>query len=396
MNTMRAIVIGAGIAGTATGIFLRREGFDVALFEQRNAQAEDEGQFLSIAPNGLQVLDELGLGDEVRHAGLPTERLRFMNGSGRRLGSVALGIEGRASITLKRAELHRILQREAVLCGVDLKHGTRFDGIEQAGLVRARFDDGSSATGNLLIGTDGLWSPVRRALFPDAPEPRATGLTSCGGFAHGVDLPPSRDGMTMIFGRRAFFGYMVSPAREVYWFSTVESRAVAPRSPDFRERLQHTLLELHAGDGDVVNQIIRATSGAIGAYAIQDIPTLAHWVRGNAVVIGDAAHATSPHGGQGASMALEDAWVLSDALRQRRAGEAIELALRRFQRQRQARVERVVEWSRRNGGGKVAGNAVQRWVRDLAMPLVLRHAGRQGAHDWLYDFQPAPFDVRRA
>jgi 2-polyprenyl-6-methoxyphenol hydroxylase-like FAD-dependent oxidoreductase len=389
---MKATIIGAGIAGTAAAVFFKRAGIHVELYEQRQADTGDEGQFLSIAPNGLTVLDQLGLGEEVRRAGLLTKTLEFSNDAGRSLGSVELGGPGQASYTLKRAELHRILRHEVSRMGVEIRYGMKLRQVEQSSKVRALFQNGEDATSDLLVGCDGIHSQVRRALFPESPKPSPTGLIGSGGFSYCPHLQPTPFGMKMIFGRRAFFGYMVSQAREVYWFSTFDSSALQTGPADASTQLRRTLLELHAHDGTEVVDIIRESRGSISAYEIHDIPTLTQWVQRNAIVVGDASHATSPHGGQGASMALEDAWSLSEVLRARPSVEPIELALLRFQRLRQPRVERVVQWSRRNGMGKAPSTSLQRWIRDLVMPIVLRLSARPGAHSWLYDFR---MDVAR-
>jgi 2-polyprenyl-6-methoxyphenol hydroxylase-like FAD-dependent oxidoreductase len=181
---------------------------------------------------------------------------------------------------------------------------------------------------------------------------------------------------------------MVSEAKEVYWFSTFDSDALKTGSTRASSaQLQRMLLDLHAHDGAEVGEIIRATNGGIGAYEINDIPTLTQWVRGHAIVVGDASHATSPHGGQGASMALEDAWFLAEVLRARPNAESLDVVLQRFQRLRQPRVERVVQWSRRNGMGKAPSTSAERWIRDLVMPIALRLSARPGAQSWLYDFE---------
>jgi AraC family transcriptional regulator len=106
------------------------------------------------------------------------------------------------------------------------------------------------------------------------------------------------------------------------------------------------------------------------------------WHRGPMVIIGDAAHATSPSSGQGASLAIEDAVVLAKCLRDLPGPEQ---AFVTFERLRRRRVERVVQYSARIGKSKAAG-AVARWFRDLFMPLALKHFANPAAHAWLYAY----------
>jgi FAD-dependent urate hydroxylase len=115
-------------------------------------------------------------------------------------------------------------------------------------------------------------------------------------------------------------------------------------------------------------------------YPIYDIPTQRLWHKGPVVLIGDAAHATSPSAGQGASMALEDAIVLAQCLRDLPDHTA---AFQRFDELRRARAERVVKSSRQLGANKVAPNAVVRWWRDLMLPFILRTFVKPESLAWL-------------
>jgi 2-polyprenyl-6-methoxyphenol hydroxylase-like FAD-dependent oxidoreductase len=220
---------------------------------------------------------------------------------------------------------------------------------------------------------------------PRCPAPRYTGQLSLGGIARGTTIAPTPGAYHMIFGKRAFFGYSVRPSGEVYWFANVAAapeptrESLAAISPDEWKR---RLVELFGGDAGPAVQMIEATAHELAAYPIHDLPTVPTWHRGAMVLVGDAAHATSPSSGQGASMAIEDAVMLGRCLRDAAGPEQAFVA---YERARRQRVERVVRYSRRVGSSKVAG-PVMRFFRDLIMPLGLRLYANSNAHAWLYRY----------
>jgi len=140
------------------------------------------------------------------------------------------------------------------------------------------------------------------------------------------------------------------------------------------------LLELIDGDRGPMRAILDAAT-AMTVHPVHEMPPVPRWHRGRLVLVGDAAHATSPTSGQGASMAFEDAVVLAACLRD--PSSPIERALEAYVERRRARVERVARWSARVGSTKVLG-PVGRWLRDLLMPLALPRFASANAHRWLY------------
>ena len=215
---------------------------------------------------------------------------------------------------VRRGILHRVLREAAQQAGIPITFGARLERIEQSdAAVRAIFADGRTATGDLLIGADGVGSPTRRHIDPDAPAPAYSGLVGLGGFARVPGLAPTPEAQHMVFGRRSFFGYLVRDDGEVYWFANVtrpDGDRAALRAVTAEEWLA-TLRELHADDPYPVPQILAHATGEVGGYPIDDLAHVPHWSRGRVVAVGDAVHATSPSAGQGASLALEDAITLA-------------------------------------------------------------------------------------
>ena len=189
METLKktAIIIGGGIGGPVVAMFLKRAGIDAQIYEAQPAPDDDQGYFLNVASNGLDVLRTLGLDAQVAAEGFPIPRMIMWSGNGKRLGEVRNGAmpgQGALSVVVKRGALHRILREAALRQGVPIIWGKTLAEIDVTAdhTVIARFADGTTAHGDFLIGSDGLHSRTRQIIAPDAPKPNYTGLISCGGF----------------------------------------------------------------------------------------------------------------------------------------------------------------------------------------------------------------------
>ncbi len=279
-----ALVIGCGIAGPAAALFLQRAGIEATIYEAQPAPDDFAGLFLTVAANGMHVLQTLGVEAEVATAGFATPRLVMWSSSGKRLGEVRVGPsteQGTTSTTVRRGVLQRILREKALRQGIEIEFGKRLTSVDVVGQqVTAHFEDGRSATGDFLVGCDGIHSATRRFVDACAPRPTYTGLISGGGFAQNAALPaplaPMPNTMHMIFGQRAFFGYLVQPSGDIYWFENHEypgepRRSTLEATP--QRQWRETLLHLHSADQPRIGDIVRATD-KIGMYPIYDMPTV--------------------------------------------------------------------------------------------------------------------------
>lgn len=384
-----ALIIGGGIAGPVTAIALRRQGIQATVFEAYEQGAEGVGAFLTLAPNGQAALDQLGLGDLVREHGFATPELRFYSGTGKALGAVRTGSpDGRlTSVTVKRADLYAALRDEAVRQGVTVEYGKRLvDASVVADRAVARFADGSTADGDLIIGADGLQSRLRRVIDPATPEPRYVGLLNTGGFAHGLRLPAEPGVAHMSFGSRCFFSYQVAPDGSVWWFANPPARTdaeVARFTAMTSTELCAALIELLDSDRAPARQIIEATRHPLSIWRTEDLPKVPHWHGERMLLIGDAAHATSPTSGQGASMALEDAVIVAACLVH---STDLPTAFTRFERLRRERVEKIIAHGKRGSSTKAPGPLGRR-LRDLMMPLFLRQLAKRDVEGWIYRYR---------
>jgi FAD-dependent urate hydroxylase len=371
----RVSIVGAGIAGPALAIALRRAGIESVVYEASDRPRDTAGAFLNLAPNGLNVLRALGLGAHLEGLGFQNDQLIFHNERGRVLAEVPIG-----GITVMRGELSRIIREAAQNAGVRVEFGKSLASItEFLGGVAAQFADGTSAEGTSLIGADGIHSRTRYSHFPEAPKPSYTGILNLGGIVQ-TDLPPTGTAMHMIFGCRAFFGYAVRPGGETYWFSNFAQKEEPSRAAQAGiadDRYRRELLTVHRDDPPEVMRIIEAIRENIGAWPVYDILSLPAWHRDAVGLIGDAAHAIGPHVGQGASLALEDSMMMAKCLRDIPDAPR---ALAMFERMRRGRVEPIVKQSRQTGKQKAPTGWLGRKIRDLILPMFLKK-GAQAANE---------------
>lgn len=316
---MKAIIAGAGIAGPVAAIALARAGISAEIIETRDGAEGDEGLFLGLASNGHRVLEGLGLDACVRRQPhIRTPQIAFFGGRGNRIAEVTNGHSaGDAPITLMRRSLHRALSAEAERRGIPVHRGHSVTGYRQdAKSVVVRCADGRELRADLLIGADGVRSKVRAAMPGERVRPEYTGLMNLGGVVPQSGLQPTDGEMRMVWGTRAFFGYAVRDDGEAWWFANVGAAEEPPKNEhkSAHQNWAAQLMALFVEDFPLITDLIRRTS-EIHAYPIHDLPHVPRWQDGRVLLIGDAAHATSPSSGQGASLALEDAAFLAVCLR---------------------------------------------------------------------------------
>ena len=269
-----ALIVGAGVAGPACALSLREAGYSVSLIEAYPGRAE-VGAALMIAPNGLAMLDRLGLADRVAAAGTPIDRYSFLSQGGRRVATLRLAPRGRyryPAVSLSRATLYGIMLDAVAERGVTVGYGKRLVGVEQdANGVTARLADRQELRAAILIGADGIRSSVRRLAFGEAPEPQFTGQIGGGGFvprsAMSRLLGPGEEGvMTFAAGDRAFFGCAFGDRQEergaYWWYSLPRERPIddAARQALAGERGAEAVLKAGDGWSKLVRDIIGATT----------------------------------------------------------------------------------------------------------------------------------------
>jgi 2-polyprenyl-6-methoxyphenol hydroxylase-like FAD-dependent oxidoreductase len=389
----KALIIGGGIAGPVTAIFLQKAGIDAEVFEAW-PYSTGIGGGLQIAPNGMHVLAEIGLASEMIRRGSIAESFDFYSQSGTRLGAVNQNMEarfGQPAVNMCRATLNEGLIDKAWCENVELRFEKRLVAIEDRAdrPVIAYFADGSSAEGDFVIGADGVHSAVRGHVIPNGPKPFDTGLIGFGGFVPRSVIEDTPIGQRVLttFGQSGFFGYgfcSSAPTDGVMWWSTQPSHGVD--AAEFRamsqDALRRHLRQFHAGWHDPIPRILDAAENIVVTDTL-DVATLPTWSRKRTLLIGDAAHATSPHAGQGASLALEDAMRLGRLMLDR---QELGLTFQNFEAERRPRAEKIVALARRNGNSKREFSPTGAWIRDRMLKLLLPVTAK--GMDWMYRYDP--------
>lgn len=386
---MRALIIGGGIAGPVLAVALRRVGIESTVFERGRPDDDRRGAWITFQANGMDALQAIGLGGAVEAIGYPVDSIAFVNGAGRALGRMPMAArraDGRTSVVMPRAELYRALADEAARLDIPVEYGREFVGAEYtADGVRAHFADGSVADGDILVGADGIHSRVRQAIDPEAAPPRYVPVLNTGGYIPGLSVDAPDREFVMQFGTRCFFAWMRTPDGGTVWFANPPmkdepARGVLSGMSDAEWR--GWLRDLMRGDAGPAAEILAAAPAPLTGWTTYDMPVVKHWHdgRGRMVLIGDAAHATSPSSGQGAALSLEDAVILAQTLRD--CPDAA-TAFATYESLRRARVEKVVEEGRRGSARKAAG-PIGRVVRDAILPLVFRRAARDGGASMMW------------
>jgi 2-polyprenyl-6-methoxyphenol hydroxylase-like FAD-dependent oxidoreductase len=367
---MKVIIIGAGTGGMCLAHGLRRAGIDVAVHERDRTRTSGlHGYRVGISPNGARALkaclDPELFATFVATTAAPYDTLAMLTERYRTLITMSMDDLSHASADPEDREhnVSRMTLRQVLFTGMEdvitfdrcFTHYSRHDD----GRVTAHFEDGSSDTGDLLVGADGAGSPVRRQHLPHATHTE-TGLVAIGGKTLLTDraatlLPePVRDGFGMYFDRRGQFG--ITHVMRMPWgaggvdgvggneselvgrwpglrfdnttdyvsWAITTSRSLAP--PDLLERTGSDLValagELSAGwDPRWLDLIASSDPGAAVGLSIRTADPVPAWAPSTVTMIGDAIHTMTPGRGAGANTALRDARELRDRLVRVRDGE---------------------------------------------------------------------------
>jgi 2-polyprenyl-6-methoxyphenol hydroxylase-like FAD-dependent oxidoreductase len=349
----RILIVGGGIGGLSMAAALHTYDFAPELIEQRHAWRTTGGG-IAMQPNGMRALRTLGIGTAVERAGTVIRVWDFCDDRGAVLSEtdlVALWRDVGPFVGITRRALQRALL--AASAAIPSRLGTSVTSLTQdTDHVSVRFSDGATATYDLVIGADGIESDVRGLAF-DGPDP------VYGGQMVWRSIAPIRPrGLThlqFLIGDGCFFGLCPVGGDSTYGFGDVAG-------PRFRDPLQGRLARLRerfASFGDIVQEYLAAleSDSDIHCSPIEWIEE-ERWCTGRVVLIGDAAHASSPMMGQGGSLAIEDAVVLAESLR---SADSVDRALENYVVRRSPRVRWVREQSR------IAGE-------NLRMPVSARNA----------------------
>jgi 2-polyprenyl-6-methoxyphenol hydroxylase-like FAD-dependent oxidoreductase len=364
MSAPRVLIVGGGIAGLALARLLARTTSALDVIEREPAW-RPAGAGIYLPGNAVRALHALGLQARVAAEAVEIPRQRFCDRRGRLLFEAdvaALWADVRPCLALRRATLHELLLEGAD--DVAIRLGLTVQRLEaHDDIVSVDFSDGTTADYDLVVGADGIHSTVRGLAVAHAPAPRPVG--QIGWRFLGPRIPEISTWSVMLGARTAFLTIPVD-AQRVYCYCDV----LADRASTAQTQPQEQLRQLFSQFADPAARLLDALDDTVDVHVsmIEEL-VLGDWTQEHVVLIGDAAHATSPNMAQGAAMALEDALVLADCLRDH---PAIPAALAAFHARRRPRTEWVRAQTHRRDR--------TRYLPSVVRDNVLRHLGRRIFH----------------
>jgi 2-polyprenyl-6-methoxyphenol hydroxylase-like FAD-dependent oxidoreductase len=334
MSGRRVLIVGGGVAGLALARALARIGDRPEVIE-REPVWRPAGTGMYLPGNAVRALRALGLGEQAVCRSVEIRGQRFCNDRGRLLREVDVAALWRPvgpCLAMHRADLHELLL--GATGDVPIRFGLSVNRVTQRnGTVSIENSDGTSGEYELVVAADGIHSAVRRLTFGPTAVPRAVGQV---GWRFVTTRPPEVTTWSVMLGRRTAFLTIPIDDDRVYCYCDT----LSPPDPDGDERAAaEALTQLFCEFADPAATLLDALDATdeIHVSTIEEV-ALESWVRDHVVLVGDAAHATSPNMAQGAAMALEDALVLADCLRDIRA---IPDALATFEARRRPRTDWV-------------------------------------------------------
>lgn len=338
---MNIAIVGAGMGGLTAGIALKKFGHQVTIYEQA-AEILPVGAAISLWSNGVKCLNYLGLTDQIQALGGEMESLSYIDGltcqTMTQFSLTPLYKEvGQRAYPVARADLQRLLMETFGL--ENIKLGMKMTEIEnQSEYVSIRFADGSQIKADLLIGADGTHSITRKFVLGHQVERRYAGYVNWNGLVQ-IDekIAPAQQWTTYV-GEGKRVSLMPVAQNRFYFFFDVPIESGLPNQ---REQYKTELKKYFKDWCAPVHQLIDCLDEQkTNRVEIHDIEPFMNFYKGRVVLLGDAAHSTTPDIGQGGCQAMEDAIYLARALQINTFG--LSDALERYQNKRNDRTKEMV------------------------------------------------------
>jgi 2-polyprenyl-6-methoxyphenol hydroxylase-like FAD-dependent oxidoreductase len=336
-------ILGAGIAGLSTAIALKNAGIDTMVFEAA-PEIKAVGAGLGLGANAIKAFKVLGIDEEVMHAGRFLPAFMVYNEKGKQLAktdSVSVSKKyGLDNFTIHRADLHALLLSKVNPSCIETNK--KVERIEQnENNIILHFADGTMHETDYLIAAEGIHSVVRNYVLPES-KPRYAGYTCWRAVIDNSNLQLNECSET--WGSKGRFGIVPLAGNKIYWFACVNTVA---NNSAMKHYTVQDLLKQFAGYHHPIKAILKETKNENLIWAdINDLKPINRYAFNNILLIGDAAHATTPNLGQGACQAVEDAVILAAEIAK---NSNITVAFKMFEQRRLKRTHWIVNTSWRIG-----------------------------------------------
>ncbi|PMD45776.1 FAD/NAD(P)-binding domain-containing protein [Hyaloscypha variabilis F] len=382
--TSKVTIVGGGLAGPALALCLKKQhGIMSTVYESRS-EDDEGGVNIALAPNALRVMQHIGVYDELRTIGYSYEEMSMTSArTGQQLGSFFNGSEQHynfAALRIHRREVQATLRREARAQGIEIHFNVKLLRVveETEKMVKLEFDNGEIVETEFAIAADGIYSRVRKHVLD--VELQYSGFVGILGMymerklldesIKNFQLPMfcfGNTGMVAVFPCKNL-------GTEIDMFSTfpypARSREAWEALANNKEEKQAIMMEKYSRGGwpEFISRVYKEhVPKNLYFNEFFEVPPLERWSSpiGRVIVLGDAAHAMSPQGGQGAAMAFEDAETLAFTIARPNFNSNRPKYLRAWEQHRKQRVAEVKAYTDRNGKLRTpSNNYVMQLVKD--------------------------------
>lgn len=340
MKNLTTLIIGGGIGGLTSAIALRRDGHDVTVIEKDPDWAV-YGVGIIQQGNVLRAMHQLDLLDDYIEASVGFDFVAIHAPDGTQVAKVPSPrlVDGHpANVGIGRPALQKVLGDRTIAAGAKVRLGVTADAIEDDGEgVTVRFSDGSEGQFDIVIGADGVYSDTRQKILPDAEKPEYTGQAV---WRYNLPRPADLDSLHVYNGPTGV-GLVPMSEELMYMYVTTPE----PGNPWYdKEGLAKVMREKLAGTAEPIRAQAEHITDDDGVVyrPLEGMMVYGPWSNGRVALLGDAVHATTPHLGQGAGMAIEDSIVLAEELAK---ADTPEEAFASYRERRFERCKYIVESS---------------------------------------------------
>ena len=347
---MKIAVVGAGIGGLTVAALLQEHGHEVKVFE-KNQELREVGAGIGIGGNVIDKLHNHDLAKGIKNAGQIIDTLAIADNSGTALSKIKLK-RNTINLTLERQSLLETIQ--SYVQSSSIYTGYQVLSIEnEANKVTVHFEKHEAETFDLCIGADGLHSSVRASVAPNT-KVNYQGYTVFRGLVNDVQLKDANTA-TEYWSKQGRVGIVPLLNNKVYWFIAINAKIHNTEYQTYGK--PHLQARFNHFPNEVREVLDKQSETGILLHNIYDLKPLKTFVYNRTVLLGDAAHATTPNLGQGAGQAMEDAIVLANCLETYDFDQALE----RYDKLRVKHTKKIIKKSRKIG--KVAQSTQRLFIK---------------------------------
>ncbi|PVH74524.1 FAD/NAD(P)-binding domain-containing protein [Cadophora sp. DSE1049] len=385
------LIIGGGIAGFACAVGLRRKGHEVTVLE-RSANLQTFGGSLLISSNALRVIEDYGLLKNFHEVAEPWATHTVIRHDGKVLDVLSNKanekVFGYEMLTVRRQIYQKVLYEAAVREGVKVRFGCRVETIDEE-KPSVKLTSGETVEADLIVGADGIKSIVRPAVLGGKDiqlEPNST-CYQCTIPGSVMESNPLTAPLAAELGIQSWWGpnshwicgrklggqsydagFFIHPTKDrpLWAFDGVDASSSNSQNSDRKGDINDILSNISAYEPRVKEFAKMITADECRLWKVAALPDLATWVSqsGKIALLGDAAHAMSPHLGQGAAMSIEDGGLLAECLGRAESVDDIPISLHAYEKIQKPRAEKIKLEAHKSGDFKTLTEGPEQRKRD--------------------------------